>query len=210
MPKIGDVLPAENAHALGGGDAADIFNERNVLNLFENTEHTEVQRICENPRIVPKALGLYTWWFKKGVFQQSFNGAPERSGYQALYVGIAPARAPQPERQRYRTLQHRLKNHCSGPLATSTVRRTLLHLLADKLCVNISVRQSGKPFLSRSDEQQLTNWMNQHARVSWIEHAAPWDLEHRLLQTNVFPLNIQGSSHPHSLWLRQTRSSTFR
>lgn len=41
-------------------------------------------------------------------------------------------------------------------------------------------------------EQALTEWMRQHARVSWITITEPWVVEDELLNAVALPLNISG------------------
>jgi hypothetical protein len=113
-----------------------------------------------------------------------------------LYVGIARSRAPSPDRPARRTLRDRLKNHCRGPIATSTFRCTLCALLKDRL--NLMPHREGRKLrLPLDQEMTLTGWMADHAVVARIEHSTPWELEEALIKSGPrLPLNIMGSPDP--------------
>jgi hypothetical protein len=44
-------------------------------------------------------------------------------------------------------------------------------------------------------EQWLDRWMAEHARVCWVEHPQPWELEDALLRQIALPLNLQSNKH---------------
>ncbi len=87
-----------------------------------------------------------------------------------LYVGIAPSSAAGLKARRPRNLRRRLRNHCRGPIGSSTLRRSLTALLIDQL--KLDVRRTGRDraWMNKAEEVRLTTWMAAHARVSWHVH----------------------------------------
>ena len=130
----------------------------------------------------------------------------------SLYRHLRPADAHQ---RRPRTLRSRLKNHCRGPAATSTLRRSLACILQLKLKLHLSRDSSGKLLVVQ--EEALTEWMDDHARVAWVCCEEPWRFEHALIRKAWprkpgwprLPLNISGSLDPFSSELKQLRASTW-
>jgi hypothetical protein len=107
-----------------------------------------------------------------------------------------------------RTLRDRLKNHFRGPIAMSTLRRSLAVLLNSELLLKVNRQSSGKLWMARDAETRLTGWMDQHARVCWTVTPEPWSVEHHLISTGPpLPLNIKGALHPFVLELERIRSS---
>ena len=50
-------------------------------------------------------------------------------------------------------------------------------------------------------------WRQHHARVAWVEHPEPWDVEDELLRSVNLPLNLHGNEdHPFAPALRQARA----
>ncbi len=132
------------------------------------------------------------------------------AGRWLLYVGIAPNGAKRTTGKR--TLRDRLKNHCRGPIGSSTLRRTLASLLTpDLLDLSLGRTASGKHALSAQDEARLTQWMSTHLRVAWLVHPEPWQLEDALIKKGPrLPLNIAGSSDPFVETLKQRRRDLGR
>ena len=158
--------------------------------------------------VVESERGIYGWWFSAKLPAVPLVGAKVYAGWRLLYVGIAPS-GPTVAR-RPRTLRSRLRNHCRGPLATSTLRRTLACLLsAEKL--RLRRRPSGKLCMTAIEEARLTGWMEASARVAWLCHDQPWLLEDELIEAGHprLPLNIKGSSDPFRVELRRLRSKSW-
>ncbi|RNL98558.1 hypothetical protein EFE23_13740 [Micromonospora solifontis] len=86
-----------------------------------------------------------------------------------LYVGISPKAPPSngrpPSRQ---TIRSRIRYHYRGNAAGSTLRLTLGSLLAKDLGIDLRRVGSGKRLtFGREGEKQLTEWMAEHAQVTW-------------------------------------------
>ena len=165
-------------------------------------------QIRARPSVVPATPAIYGWWFDAGLPRVPTEGALLRDGRRLLYVGIAP-RGPSPDgAPQGRTLRDRLKNHCRGPIASSTLRRTLACVLARVLDFHIHLRSPGKLGMRDADERRLTEWMQEHARVGWMITTEPWVLEEVLITAGPrLPLNIRSSSDPFRLESRRLRAA---
>jgi hypothetical protein len=129
--------------------------------------------------LVPKERGAYGWWFDTSPPGVPIEQARKLKGFYLLYVGIAPS-GPTSKR----TLRDRLKNHCRGPIAVSTLRRSLAVVLDGEFRLKVRRQpSSGKLYIDRGAEARLTAWMDQHARVCWAVTPEPWTLEHHLIST---------------------------
>lgn len=162
--------------------------------------------IAEDPSIVPKQPGIYGWWFDDALIDRlPMSESLLLAGRRLLYVGIAPNGARRTTGRR--TLRDRLKNHCRGPIGSSTLRRTVASLVVPELLdLTVSRTLDGKPMLSSADEARLTDWMSEHLRVAWMVHPQPWELEEALIVEGPrLPLNIMGSRDPFVATLKQLR-----
>jgi hypothetical protein len=148
----------------------------------------------------PDEAGIYAWWFDE-LPNVPLAGALERDGFRLAYVGIASYRPGS-----RRTLRQRLRNHCSGPIATSTLRRSLAAILFNELALRPFVGPGKKIKLSNKDELRLSDWLAAHGRVVWITDATPWLYETALLKSGPpLALNIHGNSHEFVPKLRNLR-----
>jgi hypothetical protein len=134
------------------------------------------------------------------------DDAAVHDGRRLLYVGIAPRKPSAAGSISGRTLRHRLLTHCRGPIASSTLRRTLAVLLKGELDLRITTTDAGKLKMSPDHEGRLTQWMEENTRVAWRVSAAPWELEDHLIRTARLPLNIRGSTGPFAKVLSDMRS----
>jgi GIY-YIG catalytic domain-containing protein len=166
-----------------------------------------VAELSEGPTLIPQEGGVYAWWFLKAPPELPVDDTAVHEGRRLLYVGIAPRKPSAAGSVSSRTLRHRLLTHCRGPIASSTLRRTLAVLLAQELELSISRAMSLKLRMPAEHETRLTQWMNENARVVWSTCSAPWEVEDHLIQgTARLPLNIRGSSHPFAKELSKLRS----
>jgi hypothetical protein len=150
-----------------------------------------VGEVIKAPSAAPDEAGLYAWWFDE-LPNVPLEGAWEQNGFRLAYVGIASSRVGS-----RRTLRQRLRNHCNGPIATSTLRRSLAAVLVDVLDLHPSVEPSKKVRLPDDEEVRLSKWLAAHGRVAWIADATPWTYETKLLQSGPpLALNIRGNKHP--------------
>jgi hypothetical protein len=160
--------------------------------------------IALNPAIVPDSPGIYGWWFDDTITDVPLQDSLLVHGRRLLYVGIAPNGAQRTTGKR--TLRDRLKNHCRGRIAQSTLRLTLTSLVGRELGLVVRRRPSGKTELAPGGEQRLSQWMAEHLRVAWLVHPQPWDLEDALIKSGPrLPLNIMGSTDPFARELKARR-----
>ena len=81
------------------------------------------------------------------------------------------------------------RNVEAAPAPCSPLRRALSH------CVGSAYTYTNP------GEQQLDDWMRQHAFVTWVETNAPWELEDYLLTSAGLrlPLNLDGNPCPEAV-----------
>jgi hypothetical protein len=146
--------------------------------------------VLSKPSAAPDEPGIYAWWFDD-LPNVPLDDAVEQDGFRLAYIGIASYR----EGSR-RTLRQRLRNHCKGHIATSTLRRSLAATLIDRLDLHPFV-EAGKIKLPDSEETKLSDWLECHGRVAWIPNNTPWLYETELLEDGPpLALNIKGNDHP--------------
>jgi hypothetical protein len=181
---------------------------REAETFLEQAQFVTADAIREKPAIVPAEAGVYGWWLDQALGNLS-EASYARGGLHLLYIGIAPS-APPKGGVKPRTLRDRLLNHCRGPMATSTLRRTLAALLKANEGFSIERAASGKSQMSADDEARLTRWMTEHARVTWLTTPVPWILEKEFLDRGPrLPLNIRGSSDPFRKRLSALRAASL-
>lgn len=170
--------------------------------LVRPSRQFAVTEILGSPTNVPSKRGIYAWWFANNSLPQVPSDSlwldQERRGL--YYVGIAPSGPGNSKR----TLRDRLKNHCHGPVKSSTLRTTLASLKAVDLNLTLARLDNGRRSIGNQGEQRLTKWMCEEALVSWVECEAPWEVEDALV-ANV-PLNIKGATHGFVTDLRRLRA----
>jgi hypothetical protein len=166
-----------------------------------------VTELCDSPTLIAQEGGVYAWWFSKVPPGVPTGETAFHNGRRLLYVGIAPRKPSAAGSVSDSTLRNRLLNHCRGPLASSTLRRTLAVLLKGELDLSITRTKAGKLKMSPEHEARLTQWMNDNARVVWLVNPAPWEVEDHLIQGALrLPLNIRGSADPFAKVLSKLRS----
>lgn len=147
--------------------------------------------VLARPSPIPAVAGVYAWYFGDIPPSVPVDGCQVVDGSTLLYVGISPkkpgADGLKPSRQTIRT---RVNYHYRGNAEGSTLRLTLGALLAADLGLQLRRVGSGTRLTFSAGEATLSNWMDKHARVCWIETPAPWVLEHYLIQKLVLPLNL--------------------
>jgi hypothetical protein len=154
--------------------------------------------VMRSPSAAPARPGLYAWYFSKSPQGIDTAGCHVRDRHALLYVGISPSAPPANGKAPSRShLKQRLRTHYGGNAAGSTLRLTLGCLLSDELGIQLRRVGSGGRFtFSNPGEQRLDAWMQQHAKVVWIEDERPWEREAKILASGLrLPLNIAGNTH---------------
>jgi hypothetical protein len=162
----------------------------------------------------PDTKGIYAWWFKDISSIVPVNGTRGTADLNLLYVGIGPSTAKSKQ-----SLRDRLKSHISPNTTKSTLRRTLACLLSETLMLQLEVARTSRKksskavthhFGLKANEQILSKWMDSHAKVSWVAHDRPWDVEQELIQILKPPLNIESNKlHPFYKALCDSRQNHF-
>lgn len=151
--------------------------------------------VLARPSPVPRAAGVYGWWFRQLPATIDVVGCRQHDGYTLLYTGISPRKPPTngrpPSKQ---TLRDRLVTHYAGNAEGSTLRKTLGCLLADELGIQLRRVGSGTRVTFLTGERALSEWMGANARVSWVTRPAPWVLEDHLISLLDLPLNLDGNA----------------
>lgn len=155
------------------------------------------EQIFSQPSPVPKAPGVYAWYFREIPLLTPIAGCVEPSGHTLLYVGISPSAPPSngkpPSRQ---SLWHRIRYHYRGNAEGSTLRLTLGCLLTDQLGIELRRVGSGKRMTFGPGEAKLSEWMAENARVAFCFCERPWELEAELISSVCLPLNLdQNRNH---------------
>lgn len=139
--------------------------------------------VLSRPGPVPRASGVYGWHFDEAPF-------PGLAVDQLLYVGIAPRHMT--TRSSAQNLNRRVRSHFRSNAYSSTLRFTLGCLLGIELR---RVGSSDRMTFGKTGEAALNQWMSEHARVCWLEHAEPWTIESDLLTRLDLPLNLDQNKH---------------
>jgi hypothetical protein len=166
-----------------------------------------VAELSDTPTLIPQEGGVYAWWFSEAPPVVPIDDTAVHEGRWLLYVGIAPRKPSAAGSVSSRNLRHRLLTHCRGPIASSTLRRTLAVLLAQDLGLSLTRSTSLKLKMPPEHETRLTRWMNENAQVVWSTCPAPWEVEDHLIQGTRLPLNIRGSTDPFAKELSKLRSA---
>lgn len=167
--------------------------------------------ILDRRASIPDVGGIYAWWFNTPIGAVPREGALQHQSHHLLYVGIAPRQPSAAGNVSRSTLRKRItRNHLGGRIGSSTLRRSLAHLMKGSLGLEIA-RKGKKDVMPRDQEADLTRWMSAHASLSFMPHDAAWEIEDRLICCPhlALPLNIRGSHHAFSSGLQKIRSQTF-
>jgi hypothetical protein len=170
----------------------------------------EIRGTKGNP---PHASGVYAWFFDEAPPAVPLDRVVAVDDWVLLYVGISPKEPPRNGRlSRSQGLRPRIRTHFRGNASASTLRLSVGALLSDDLGLDLRcvvTGPSGKPRLHfHSGEPQLTNWLQLHARVAWIETAEPWTVEPGIVHSLSLPLNLgHNEDHPFHATLSARRDA---
>jgi hypothetical protein len=140
--------------------------------------------LASNAALPPALPGVYAWFFTEPPAAVPTSDCIKRDGAYLLYVGISPGRTPSTQ-----NLRTRIRYHFGGNAEGSTLRLTLGCLLEPKLGTILRRVGSGRRRTFGPQEVALTNWIQLHARVSWVVYKEPELLERYLITASQLPLN---------------------
>ncbi len=197
-------------------EAAEIPDEAEALMrefrpLLQPERLLAAADILDRRTSIPDVGGIYAWWFNAPIRDVPLEGTLHHQSHHLLYVGIAPRQPSAAGNVSRSTLHKRItRNHLGGRIGSSTLRRSLAHLMKGSLGLGIA-RRGKKDVMPRDQEADLTRWMSAHASLSFMPHNAAWEIEERLIRCPhlALPLNIRGSRHAFSSGLQKIRSQTF-
>lgn len=153
--------------------------------------------VLTKPCPIPALHGVYGWWFNHIPASVPTKHCEVRDGWTLLYVGISPKSPPMNGKPPSKaTVRSRIRYHCNGNAEGSTLRLTLGILLSREIGIELRRVGSGSRRTFSTGENILSEWMANHARVSFIAHQTPWTLEEDLIANLDLPLNLD-QNHLH-------------
>jgi hypothetical protein len=168
--------------------------------------------VLSRPSPVPKAPGVYTWYFREIPPGVPIIGCIQQQGATLLYVGISPPAPPTngklPSKQ---SLWHRIRYHYRGNAEGSTLRLMLGCLLAYQHGTELRRVGSGKRMTFGQGESKLSDWMERNAFVTSEVCERPWELEADMLRRVSLSLNLdQNRNHSFHATLTELRTAAKR
>lgn len=152
--------------------------------------------ILSKPCPVPKAPGVYAWYFKAVPSQVPVAACHTHNNLTLLYIGISPKKPPQNGKSpSSHTIYNRLRYHLKGNAKGSTLRLSLGCLLSETLDIRLRRVGSGTRMTFAHGEHILDRWLEENAFVTWLLYPQPWLLEEELIHTLSLPLNIDQNNH---------------
>lgn len=187
-----------------------MLNQINILDeiqkslLHESKLYTRGE-INTKPFPIPSKPGFYAWFFKNIPEVIPTNNCFERDGFILLYLGISPS-----SKTSNANLLKRIKNqHLNGNAAGSTLRLSLASLLGNTL--NMSLIKKGSRIFLGADEVKLDEWLDENARVAFIEYEQPWLYEASLIKQLDLPMNLEhNKEHAFYSTMKKIRSDARR
>jgi hypothetical protein len=150
-----------------------------------------VHELLNRPSPVPRAPGIYAWYFDEVPASIPTAGLHSVHGLNLLYTGISPKRPRSADgRASKGTLHSRIRFHLRGNASQSTLRTSLGSLLRDKLDIALQRTGPSKRLTYGSGESVLTDWLKDHAYVCWAVCQEPWEVESQLIATIPLRLNL--------------------
>lgn len=148
------------------------------------------EEVLGRPSPVPKAAGVYAWYFKTVPGDIDVGDCHIFGGMPMLYVGIAPKKPYADGRRSKSTLHQRVRYHYRGNAEGSTLRMTLGVVLSESLGIELRRVGGGRRRTFSEGELKLSAWMGENAFVCWLGDQEPWSLEEYLIARYDVPLNL--------------------
>lgn len=144
------------------------------------------------PSPVPAEQGVYAFFLSGLPGRVPTAACAHRGDFALVYLGIAPSRPDSGS-----TLRKRLRRHLRGNASGSTLRLTLGCLLADELRISLAPTGASGRLTFGPGESVLSEWIDEHARITWIVTPEPWTAEQQLIADLSLPLNLEfNAPHP--------------
>jgi len=170
------------------------------MSLLFNSKLYSRDEINTKPYPIPAKPGFYAFFFKDVPEFIPTQNCYVRDGFALLYLGISPSSITSNA-----NLLKRIRNqHMNGNASGSTLRFTLASILGSRLNVSL-IEKSSRIFLG-DNEKILNKWLDENARVSFVECEQPWLYESTLIQNLDLPLNLEhNTQHPFYGTLKKLR-----
>ena len=134
--------------------------------LFSPKTLVQIPALAEIPALAPDAPGLYGFWFRPEALPGvSTAGCIVKDGYAMLNLGIA-----RNNKACTSNLRKRLSSHYGARGGATPLRKKL-------------------ESLTGLGGDALTRWLEDNARLSWVEVPEPYKENRALIRQGVFPLN---------------------
>src|SRR5690606_1512818 len=133
------------------------------------------REILSDRSLVPDDAGIYAWWFDEEIPSVPLDGTLAHGSHRLLYVGIAPRAPSAAGSESKSTLGRRIGgNRLGRRIAGSTLRGSLAWRLTGHLGFESGRNATGKAVMLQEDEGRLTEWMSDHAAISFLCHGQAW------------------------------------
>lgn len=169
--------------------------------LLYDTKLYSRQEINTKPYPIPPKQGFYAWFFKNIPESILTDNCFMRDGFTLLYLGISPSS----ETSNANLLKRIRSQHLNGNAAGSTLRFSLASILGDIL--NIPLIKKGSRIFLGDNEEILNKWLDENARVTFLECEQPWRYEALLIEQLDLPMNLEhNKQHEFYPTMRKIRS----
>lgn len=188
----------------------NLYEDADFRPLLAPSRLIPAAEVMRDRNIIPDAGGIYGWWFDTALPGVPMENTLRVGSHRLLYVGIAPRRPSAAGSASKSTLRRRIThNHLGNRIASSTLRRSLAWILRQTESLSINRIESGKATMSRDDEAKLTEWIADHAAISFMPHDTAWEIEDAMIKRGspILPINIKGAGHDFVSRLKEMRAT---
>lgn len=153
---------------------------------------------------LPERPGIYAWWVDLPSPLPQIPATELPFGpWGLLYIGVAPREAGSSGTLRSRVLNQ----HVNGSVGSSTFRRALAAFIWEDFGWTPYVTPAGKLALPAPENRELTDWIKENLKVSWLTVEEPWRWEAEPIESLQPPLNSRfNTSHAFYRTLRSKRA----
>ncbi len=153
------------------------------------------------PYPIPPKSGFYAWFFKNIPESIATQNCFIRDGFTLLYLGISPSS----ETSSANLIKRIRSQHMNGNAAGSTLRFSLASILGDSM--NMPLIKRGSRIFLGENEVKLNEWLDENARVTFMECEEPWLYESSLIKQLDLPMNLEhNKQHSFYTTMKKIRS----
>jgi len=152
--------------------------------LYDSKLYSRLE-VNTKPYPVPSKRGFYAWFFKNIPETIATKNCFVRDGFTLLYLGISPSS----ESSSANLLKRIRSQHMNGNSAGSTLRFSLASILGDSM--NMPLIKKGSRIFLGENEVKLNEWLDENARVTFVECEQPWLYESSLIKQLDLPMNLE-------------------